>query len=630
MPAVSGWRRARAAATMRAAGVGVAAAGASSRPPAQVVGLGADRRHRAGRRADQEADVEVPGRHAERAGDRVHVEVQRLVLDGPARGSPTPRSPRAAPRRAAIGRPARSARRAGSSGPTRGCRVSSTRSPAASSTSADAVRWPGHAGAGAGVVGPGGEEGEERLPQRLLAGGRRRASAPQLGGRGGRGYHSSSPSAGSRGGARRERSRGTPTATAPSGCQSARQVQRPAHDVRREDRRPDPARRQPLGGQRHQQRLHGGPAGDGEHRPLADPPRPRRGRRACRRRCRKASTSSGARRSSSPRRIRRATSSAGRPSASRSRPPARGHRVQQRGAPGGVAQPAEPERRAVVRRRRGQRHPDGAAQRLRVHRLRRRTRGCCAAAAPPRGGPGRCASSVPSQNRSSSSGRTRSRAVEPSSAGAHAAHHRDRQPRRACPSPGPRPPASSSASGDLGDQQLVALGVRRAPRSGAAPAARPSRWRRRSARPASVRPIVSVTTHGDVDAEPARAAPRAAARRWRPGRPAAGPARRGARWTRRPRPRPARCPSLFGTIRVRPRRASTRSDSASTSSRRSASRASGSVGRRHQPALHLGHDLAGDRRRTSPSASQGAASARAAARSSPGRNSGSPRHAAGR
>ncbi len=53
--------------------------------------------------------------------------------------------------------------------------------------------------------------------------------------------------------------------------------------------------------------------------------------------------------------------------------------------------------------------------------------------------PSASASSVPSQNRSSSPGRSNVRALDPSSRGRRPAHHRDRDVRSACPSPGRRP-----------------------------------------------------------------------------------------------------------------------------------------------------------------------------------------------
>ena len=112
---LAGLTGARRAAATIAATVSSSAGSASERPPAQVVGLVADPRHRAGRGAHQVAHVQVPGRHAERAGHRVHVEVQRVRVDRAARRCRTPRSPRAARPPAATRRPARSARRAGSS-----------------------------------------------------------------------------------------------------------------------------------------------------------------------------------------------------------------------------------------------------------------------------------------------------------------------------------------------------------------------------------------------------------------------------------------------------------------------------------------------------------------------------------
>ena len=50
----------------------------------QVQGLVAADRVGADRGAHQEADVEVPGGHAQRAGDRVHVQVDRRRFDAQA------------------------------------------------------------------------------------------------------------------------------------------------------------------------------------------------------------------------------------------------------------------------------------------------------------------------------------------------------------------------------------------------------------------------------------------------------------------------------------------------------------------------------------------------------------------
>ena len=83
-------------------------------------------------------------------------------------------------------------------------------------------------------------------------------------------------------------------------------------------------------------------------------------------------------------------------------------------------------------------------------------------------------------------------------------------------------------------------------------------------------------------------------------------------------------PSAFSVISVRPLRASTRTASASISLRRSVSRAPRDRrARRTIRPSHLDTTLLVTTR-TSPSRSQGAAAAIAAARSSPGRNSGSP------
>ncbi len=82
-------------------------------------------------------------------------------------------------------------------------------------------------------------------------------------------------------------------------------------------------------------------------------------------------------------------------------------------------------------------------------------------------------------------------------------------------------------------------------------------------------------------------------------------------------------PSLFSVIRNRSRRASTRVASASTSSRRSLSRSSGSRGVVTTRPSTLDTTLLVTTT-MSPSLSQGAAAAIDAARLSPGPNSGSP------
>ena len=108
------------------------------------------------------------------------------------------------------------------------------------------------------------------------------------------------------------------------------------------------------------------------------------------------------------------------------------------------------------------------------------------------------------------------------------------------------------------------------------------------------RPIVSETIDGDVAGRAARAARPAARGPRRPGPWAAAPAGTGPRWTRRCRPTAITKPWWVCTIRVGPRRATTRAVSAASSllARGGPRRPVG----RHvdQPALGLGHDLAGD------------------------------------
>ncbi len=147
---------------------------------------------------------------------------------------------------------------------------------------------------------------------------------------------------------------------------------------------------------------------------------------------------------------------------------------------------------------------------------------------------------------------------------------------------------------------------------------------------ASVWPVPPGSAHrvghydGDGDTEQCRAPGRAAPPRSRRDPRAVARVRRCRRWIRRSPEAACTMPSRFSVMRVRPLRASTRTASWSTSRRRSASRSSGSVGRRDDPSFDLGDHLAGDHEDVAVGSSHGAAPTMAAARSSPGRNSGSP------
>ena len=287
------------------------------RPPAQVVGLVADplAPRRPGRAPGSGRRGGGSGRRASRSpGARRRAAGARR---SPARRSRTPRWPRAAPPSRSVASPGSQCPPSCIQRPTRGCRVSSVVLARRVEHERRRGEVAGHAGARAARRG-----GRRGRPAGRGAAtswaDRRRVPRGQLGGGGGRGsIHSRSPSAGSRGGRGASGSRGMPDRDRAERLPVGRQVEHAAHDVRGEDRRPDPARRQPLGGQRDQQRLHGGAAGHGEHRPLAGARGRRRGRCACRRRCGRPAPAPG--RGAAGRRgaCRRSTSSAGRPSASR-------------------------------------------------------------------------------------------------------------------------------------------------------------------------------------------------------------------------------------------------------------------------------------------------------------------------
>ena len=463
-------------------------------PPAQVVGLVADHRHRAGRcaRRGSARRGAGSGRRASRSPGARRGAAGCVRDRSPAIPDSSVASRSAASR--SVASPGSQCPPSWTHRPTRGCRVSSTCSPGRVEHERRGGEVAGHAGAVAGVGRAGVEEGEQRVLQctlPLVA----RLPCRELGGRGGglttgtgahlhtgrarahrsavcpgrrgvperaaaprRAHHSTSPPAGSRGGRGASGVAGTPTATAPSGSQSSGRSSTSAHDVRREDRRADPARAQPLGGQRHEQRLHGRAAGHGEHRPLARAPglvgigvHPVAGaERHDQLRARGAAGRRGA--------------SGGRP-----RPPAarrpRGPRAS--GRPWRRAGPCAA--RATQANRNGVLWC-GAGAVSATPTARRNAAGSTGASANSRTlrrsstasrRPSAIASFVPSENRSSSSGRTRSRAVDPSSTGAI-----------------PRTTATGIAAElaldqvgrrghlvgqrHLRDQQLVALGVDRA------------------------------------------------------------------------------------------------------------------------------------------------------------------------
>ena len=385
---------------------------------------------RAGRGAHEVAHVQVPGRDAERAGHRVDVDVQRLRRDLQA-GDPRLLGG-LAQRRGAQRGVARLAV-AAELDPPADARVQGQQHVLARGVEHErrGGEVAGHAGAVAGVGGAGVEEGQQRVLQRPLglvaAAPTRRSSAAATAGA----HHGRSTPHAAHAGAGRPRARGSPRRVARRARRQrlrrhadgdraerlpvGREVQHRAHDVRGEDRGTHPARPEALGGERHQQRLHRGTPRDGEHRALVRAPSLVRDSRASRRRCGTAAPApargAAGRRGASGGRPR----PAGRPSPSRS---AR-HRsaiASSRAARfarthtnrNGVLWCGAGAVRATPTARRSAAGSTGASAKSRT--LRRSSTASRRPVA--------SASSVPRKNRSSSSGRMRSRAAEPSSTGA--------------------------------------------------------------------------------------------------------------------------------------------------------------------------------------------------------------------
>ena len=148
--------------------------------------------------------------------------------------------------------------------PNRGCSVSSAWVPVWSSTSADAVMWPG-THSRRQRVGPGEQERQHGVPQRVLRGIGRPPTGQQLDGRLVQAHlRTSRPSVGtgSRG------PDGSCRVADRDGAQRlpvGRQLELVAHQVGGEDGRSDPAAAHAAHRQRHQQGLHGGADRDGEH-----------------------------------------------------------------------------------------------------------------------------------------------------------------------------------------------------------------------------------------------------------------------------------------------------------------------------------------------------------------------------
>ena len=210
----------------------------------------------------------MTGRHAERAGERVNVQSPRWPDRSSARDTGLLASPPAARRRRCriVGLLAVT-RRAAASGRTAGAASAARWVPVWSSTSADAVTWPGTHARMAGVL-AGEHERQHRVPQRVLRGIWRGPTVQQclddrvvqgsLADQQAVGRHAGSR--GPDGSARGSRSRWRPTVPSPSGSSSSARTRSGG-----EDRRPDPAAADVADGQRDQQRLHGRADRDGEH-----------------------------------------------------------------------------------------------------------------------------------------------------------------------------------------------------------------------------------------------------------------------------------------------------------------------------------------------------------------------------
>ena len=183
------------------------------------------------------------------------------------------------------------------------------------------------------------------------------------------GHRVSMKSAGSRGAPVRRRRGRVADADRAHRLPAVRQPERRRRHRAAEHRARHPARAEPLDGQRDQQVLHGGARRRRRTSPARRPPAGRPGRLCAASVTRHGTMISGARRSGSPRRTRRAICSSVNPSPRRSVDPRGQHVVEQRGPRLRRLHDREPPRRGVVRRGRGQRGRDRAAHRHRVDRL---------------------------------------------------------------------------------------------------------------------------------------------------------------------------------------------------------------------------------------------------------------------
>ncbi|MCO5606194.1 hypothetical protein L7F22_060381 [Adiantum nelumboides] len=342
--------------------------------------------------------------------------------------------------------------------PTRGCRVSSVWSPPASSSSADAVRCPGTH-----------ERSQASSGRASRKASRACCRARWPGSRGVQAPSSRAAAAGATTGSQLQqavagrpgRARGDRLDRHADGDRTERrpvvgQVQDPAGDVRGEDRRADPAGRQPLRGQCDQQGLHRRPAGDGEHVPLGGGPgrvrvavHPRGGPE------RQDQLRGAAQQIPAGEATLHLVGRA--PVGDQVGAPALAQRVEHRGAPRRVTQPHEPERGAVVRRGRGQCDAHGAAHGVGVDRLVGEVAGAATQQdrlAAPAGD--RLLGAQPEQVLGDRPDQvTGGRAVVGQG---RAAQHRDRQPAELALHQ-VRGRGDLVGDGDLGDEQVVALAV---------------------------------------------------------------------------------------------------------------------------------------------------------------------------
>ena len=242
------------------------------------------------------------------------------------------------------------------------CNVSSVRSPVASSTSAEAVRWPGthsRAQASSGRASRKARKPNLRARWASSSGSHAASSAAATAG-------ATTPAARPSAGRGRRGLGGHADGDGPERLPVGRQGEDAAHDVGGEDRRSDPARAEPLGGQRDQERLHrrspchrehrafalaAGVVGVGVHAVAGAEGEDELGGAA-----QEVAAAHAA------------LDLVGGPSVGLEvLPPAVRHGVQQRGA--ALADDGEPDRRAVVRCGRGQCDADRAAERGEVDRL---------------------------------------------------------------------------------------------------------------------------------------------------------------------------------------------------------------------------------------------------------------------